>query len=410
MAEKRRDSRGRRLPPGFYEDKNGLYSSRFSYGGRRYALYSKNLEELKKKTVQAKADLERGVYLDIDNSTTLNKFFYKYMEQYKQPRLKAVTYKNDLRMWELYIEKSVIGKSKLKDIRRIQIAKVLNDLYNVNNLSWNTMKLIISLLNGCLTEAVNNGLIARNPADKIGRELKRNDKKPKERQALTEEQQNAFIEYIKQSMTYRRYLPFFSFLLATGCRVGEASGITWGDISLFKGEININHTLQYKKLGKATEFHITSPKTEKSNRTIPMLQGLKHQLIEQKKYNFMLNIPNDFEVDGYSDFVFMTRTGKPYTNANVNRIIGDIVKAYNEEETRKAVEEKRAPVLLPSFSAHSLRHTFCTRFCESTSDIKSVQAIMGHSDIQTTLGIYAHSTEKKKAESMVELEGKINIG
>lgn len=410
MAEKRRDSKGRILPPGFYEDKNGLYSSRFSYGGRRFALYSKNLEELKKRTVQAKADLERGVYINIDNSTTLNKFFYTYMEQYKKPRLKAATYKNDLRMWELYIEKSVIGKSKIKDIRRIQIAKVLNELYSINNLSWNTMKLIISLLNGCLTEAVNNGLIVRNPADKIGRELKRNDKKPKEREALTEEQQNAFVEYIKQSTTYCRYLPFFSFLLATGCRVGEASGITWRDIDLFKGEININHTLQYKKLGNVTEFHITSPKTEKSNRTIPLLQGLKHQLIEQKKYNFMLNIPNDFEIDGYSGFVFMTRTGKPYTNANVNRIIGDIVKAYNEKEGKKAGEEKREPVFLPAFSAHALRHTFCTRLCENTSDIKSVQAIMGHSDVQTTLQIYAHSTEKKKLESMEELEGKINIG
>lgn len=96
----------------------------------------------------------------------------------------------------------------LQDVRRIQIAKALNDLYNINNLSWNTVKLIISLLNGCLAEAVNNGLIVRNPAEKIGRELKCTDKKPIKREALTEEQQNTFVEYIKKSTTYRRYLLF----------------------------------------------------------------------------------------------------------------------------------------------------------------------------------------------------------
>ncbi len=70
------------------------------------------------------------------------------------------------------------------------------------------MKLIISLLNGCLAEAVNNGLIVRNPAEKIGRELKCTDKKPIKREALTEKQQNTFVEYIKKSTTYRRYLLF----------------------------------------------------------------------------------------------------------------------------------------------------------------------------------------------------------
>lgn len=133
-------------------------------------------------------------------------------------------------------------------------------------------------------------------------------------------------------------------------------------------------------------------------------------ILQLKIFIFLCNIPNDFQIDGYSGFVFMTRTGKLHTNANVNRIIGDIVKSHNEEECERAEREKREPVLLPVFSAHALRHTFCTRLCEHTSDIKSVQAIMGHSDIQTTLGIYAHSTEKRKAESMVELEGKINIG
>jgi len=52
---------------------------------------------------------------------------------------------------------------------------------------------------------------------------------------------------------------------------------------------------------------------------------------------------------------------------------------------------------------------FCTRFCENESNIKVIQDIMGHSDITTTMNIYAEVTEKKKQESFKNLEGKIKI-
>ena len=58
---------------------------------------------------------------------------------------------------------------------------------------------------------------------------------------------------------------------------------------------------------------------------------------------------------------------------------------------------------------HNLRHTFCTRFCENETNIKVIQEIMGHSDISTTMNIYAEATEAKKKESFESLEGKIKI-
>ena len=64
-------------------------------------------------------------------------------------------------------------------------------------------------------------------------------------------------------------------------------------------------------------------------------------------------------------------------------------------ETQKATEEDREPVLLPHFSNHNLRHTFCTRLCENESNIKVIQSIMGHSDIRTTMDIYAEVTKDK---------------
>lgn len=96
-------------------------------------------------------------------------------------------------------------------------------------------------------------------------------------------------------------------------------------------------------------------------------------------------------------------------NSSVNRAIDRICDAYIEDETVLADQEGRDPVLIRHFSAHNLRHTFCTRFCENERNIKVIQEIMGHADIETTMNIYAEATKEKKKESFSNLEGKIKI-
>ena len=64
-------------------------------------------------------------------------------------------------------------------------------------------------------------------------------------------------------------------------------------------------------------------------------------------------------------------------------------------------------MMMPHFSAHGLRHTFCTRFCENETNLKVIQDIMGHADISTTMDIYAEATQEKKQEVMANLQGKI---
>ena len=94
----------------------------------------------------------------------------------------------------------------------------------------------------------------------------------------------------------------------------------------------------------------------------------------------------------------------------INRTIKRIVLAYNTEEADRALKEDREGVYLPNFSCHNLRHTFATRFCENETNIKVIQEIMGHSDISTTMNIYAEATESKKQESFKNLAGKIPSG
>lgn len=83
-------------------------------------------------------------------------------------------------------------------------------------------------------------------------------------------------------------------------------------------------------------------------------------------------------------------------------------KAKAGEEVN-AKKEHREAVILPDFSAHHLRHTFCTRLCEQETNLKVIQSIMGHKDIQTTMDVYAEATEQKKQESFERLSATLNV-
>ena len=110
-----------------------------------------------------------------------------------------------------------------------------------------------------------------------------------------------------------------------------------------------------------------------------------------------------------SGFVFLNREGYVNNPQTINRAIERIRLACNQKEVECAKRENRDPIVIPHFSAHNLRHTFCTRYCENETNIKVIQEVMGHSDISTTMNIYAEATEAKKRESIANMDAKIMI-
>ena len=133
-----------------------------------------------------------------------------------------------------------------------------------------------------------------------------------------------------------------------------------------------------------------------------------YAFLEEYQYQKVIGFCTD-EIDGYSGFVFCTGDGKVYLPNAINRTIRSICADYNKEEESKAKEENRDPVLLPKFSCHILRHTFCTRFCENETNLKVIQEIMGHADISTTMDVYAEATQEKKKESMTSLQSALLV-
>lgn len=119
-----------------------------------------------------------------------------------------------------------------------------------------------------------------------------------------------------------------------------------------------------------------------------------------KFLQFILNLPG---------FVFTNRYGNVHNPQTINAAIKRILQSHNMEEVVKAKREKRQLVIIPHFSCHHLRHTFCTRFCEQEKDIKVIQEVMGHANIETTMDIYAEVTDIRKKEAIENLSKNIDV-
>lgn len=231
--------------------------------------------------------------------------------------------------------------------------------------------------------------------------------KPK-RHALTIPQQKALINYIEENPEHAGWYPIVTVLLGTGMRIGECLGLRWEDVDFDKKMISVNHSLSDRPMGKERkcERHIMELKTAAGTRVIPMIDEVVDAFLQKYQIQKCLGFCTDV-IDGYKGFIFSTSHGTLYQAAAINQALHRIQESYNKEEAEKAKKERRDPVLLPEFSCHHLRHTFCTRFCENETNLKVIQEIMGHADIQTTMDIYAEATEEKKQEVVNSLQGKI---
>uniref|UniRef100_N1ZVG8 Tyr recombinase domain-containing protein n=1 Tax=Eubacterium plexicaudatum ASF492 TaxID=1235802 RepID=N1ZVG8_9FIRM len=182
--------------------------------------------------------------------------------------------------------------------------------------------------------------------------------------------------------------------------------MTWKDIDFDNGFITIDHAAVYfaGKLNKTDKrIYISTPKTEAGIRKIPMVKEVREALDEIKQYQHENGIYCKAEIDGYSDFVFLNRFGNVFLQQDLDRSLSRIIDAYNNDALHKAA------LVLPHFTCHSLRHTFCARFCENETNLKVIQSVMGHVDIGTTMNIYAEVSEAKKKQSMESLATKLDL-
>jgi len=407
--EKRKDSKGYALRTGECQRSDGRYSySCTDRYGKRHVIYAKNLVQLREKEQALKKELADDLDAFSAKKTTLNQLYDKYISQ--KYDLKETTKANYIYMYDRFVRDD-FGKRIIGDIRYSDIKQFYYSLIIDQGIKGNTLDNVHTQLHPTFQMAVRDGILRSNPTDSAMREIKKSHffEKPK-RRALTIPQQRAFLNFLENNDEYKGWLPIITVLLGTGMRIGECLGLRWEDVNFTEKYITVDHNLSDRPVGKdrVYERHIQTPKTEAGTRVIPLLDDVFDAFLLEYQFQQALGFCTE-EIDGYSGFIFATATGTLYQAGAVNNAIHRATKLYNSLEEQSAKDEGRAPVMLPNFSAHNLRHTFCTRLCENESNLKVIQDIMGHSDIQTTMDIYAEATQDKKQEVMSKLNGKIVI-
>ena len=410
MAKTRKDLRGRSLRKGEVQrqsDKRYMYTYRDPLGRRKY-IYAMDLAELREKEAKLMKDQLDGLDLYVAGKASLNDTFDRYMSA--KYNLRESTRSVYEYTYDHYI-RDTFGRKRIAEIKYSDVLQFYYYLLNQKEISLGTLDSIHCLLHPTFQLAVRDEIIRKNPTDGVMKEISRESGKNRGvRHALTVQQQRVFMEYIANHPIYFHWWPMFTILLGTGCRIGEALGLRWQDLDFENRVISINHSLVYYQTrdSKKCMLRVSLPKTEAGIRTIPMLDIVKdafEMLYEEQEENGF----NETEIDGMTGFIFCNRFGGVPNPQTVNHTIKRILNQYNADEVVRAKKERREPIILPDFSCHHLRHTFCTRLCEHETNLKVIQAIMGHKNIETTMDIYAEATEEKKQESFENLAANLDI-
>lgn len=405
----RKDIRGRVLKPGEYQRKDGRYQ--YSYidriGVRRY-MYANDLATLREKEKAKQLDELTGINTYLARTVTLNQLFDKHLSI--KVGIKNSTRASYIQMYNRYVRDD-FGLNLIRNIRYSDIQRFYVKLMKERGIGLRSVEYIHVMLNPVFEMAVRDDIIVKNPAKGVLGNLKRaNGYSPKKKHALTVDEQRNFIDFIDGHPTWGRYHSIFQVMLGSGLRVGELTALRWQDVDFDTRTIDVNHGLVNVKATETVKEHleISTPKTVGSIRKVPITDKVLGAFKEEFAYCEARGFPNCV-IDDYTDFIFIKQNGTVYTSNRLDLAIKNIVDSYNKEEIALATIEDRDPELLPHFSNHILRHTFCVRLCERDINIKTIQTVMGHSSIKITMDIYAEVSNEKIHQDMERLSKELDV-
>lgn len=348
---------------------------------KRKQFYGKTQAEVKQKLEDYKRKMSMGILNE--EKITLQDWFYTWLFEYRKQDLKAKSFDRYYNIYNKYIANSTIGKIRLCNLKTTHLQIYYNELEK-NGVAPSTIKQINTKLKTCLEEAWRQQYIQQNWCKLV--KLPKVEKSDEVR-VLTESEQIRFLEAIKG----HELEMLFIVALGTGLRRGELLGLKWSDINFKTKELTVNRSLQkipIHKDDKIVRYEIIeqTPKTKNSVRTIPIPEPIIKKLKKHKKKQneMILCIGEEYN---NKDYVLCNPLGKPFEEKRPNRNLKSILKKLDIEPMK----------------FHALRHTYATRLFEAGVPPKTVQKLMGHSDIQTTMNIYTHVMKGEKIEAVEKL-------
>ena len=377
----RRDSKHRVLRRGESIRADGKYQFKYHIGGKPHFVYSWRLEPTDKLPVGKKPclslrELEKQIGYDLDSqmdpigkNITVEELVQRYLMT--KTGVKPSTLAN-YKFVQNLLKAEPFQNKKISTVKTSD-AKLFLIKLQQDGRRYSTIKTVRGILRPAFQMAVDDDVLRKNP---FGFELATvvvNDSVTRE--ALTRDQMRKFLKFVHDDNVYCKYYEVVYILFHTGMRISEFCGLTLRDIDLENHVINIDHQLQ--RTSDMT-LVIEATKTNAGTRKLPITEDVARcfaAIIEDRP-----KVRNEKMIDGHVGFLFLDKAGLPEVAMHWEHRFNHMVKRYNEIFR----------IQMPSITPHVCRHTYCSNMAKSGMNPKTLQYLMGHSDIGVTLNTYTH--------------------
>ena len=382
MSEKRRDNKNRVLRNGESQRKDGRYMYKYvdNAGNVKY-VYSWKLVKTDTVPQGAKDDIplrdkEKQIHKDLEDDIvssggdmTVLELVKKYISQKTGVRHNTeANYKFVINI----IAKEAFGKKRIDKVK-LSDAKGWLIKLQADGRGYSSIHSIRGVVRPAFQMAVDDDLIRKNPFEFQLATVVVNDSVTRE--AITRKQERAFLEFVANDKHFCRYYEGIFVLFKTGLRISEFVGLTLSDLDMQNRKISVNHQLQRKR---NMEYVIEDTKTSCGTREIPMTDEVYEcfqRIISNRKKPRVEPI-----VGGKCGFLYLDKNDMPMVALHWEKYFQHICEKYNSIYR----------VQMPKVTPHVCRHTFCSNMAKSGMNPKTLQYLMGHSDISVTLNTYTH--------------------
>ena len=346
---------------------------------RKY-FYGTTRKQTTEKLNRAIEELRDNRFINKSDNPTDEQWCHEWLWSYKRNSVKQKTFDQYETILRTHIRPD-IGDIRLADLKTMHIQRIINKMHD-SGLSHRTIEVMKIVMHAALKQAQRNKLVSENVCENVV--LPR--KQPKHIRVLNEDEQTKLIAALKDNYIGRGLL----FALYTGMRRGEVLALKWSDYDKNEKTISITKALSrvrtYNKDGNKTMLTVTTPKTDTSIRTVPLIDKAVELLAEHKrKQERYMELVGDYYTD--NDLIFSSSRGDYLDPGNFNRKLNKTVKKIG----------------IAQISPHALRHSFATRGLEAEVSLKAMQELLGHSSITVTGDIYTHILKEQKRKEISKL-------
>lgn len=395
-GQTRRDAKNRVLRPGESVRANGKYQYKYHIDGKPHFVYSWKLEPTDKlpkgkqpclslRELEKQINTELAVLSNIvDGQMTVCELVDRYLKT--KTGVRQSTKQGYVTVQRL-LAKEKFGSQKIRSVKISDAKLFLIKLQQEDGKSYSTIHNVRGVLRPAFQMAVDDDILVKNPFGFQLQTVLVNDSVTRE--ALTKDQMRKFLKFIHDDMVYCKYYEVVYILFHTGMRISEFCGLTLKDIDLQNKTVNIDHQLQRTA---DMRYIIVETKTDAGKRKIPItddVAAMFQAIIEDREAPAVEKI-----IDGYTGFLFYDKEGKPLVAMHWQNRFNNMVNRYNDIYR----------IQMPNITPHICRHTYCSNQAKAGMNPKTLQYLMGHSDISVTMNVYTHVNFDDAEEELRRME------